>query len=773
MWTTRHREALALRRVAAALLALGLLAACGPRDPLAEARKRQEARDFEGSLALLQNLATEQPRDPEVQYRYGLALVRTGKPSLAIWSLRRAMADPKWIEPASRELASSAVATGNPDAAIEAMDRLLEQKPDDVEALVLRARAKVSTRRDYEGALADAERAIAHDPDHSDALVMRAVALLLLGRADEAEVALKDLEARAVDVDLGLDVGARFCVARALFAQAKEQWEEAERLHEKCLADFPADATVVNEALDFFDLRERPERSLQILQKLVDADPLASAARLSLAGRLETAGRRDEAEKMLRDGTEVRDSELASVAWIDLGNLFANRGDLTASADALGHAMERTRDPRPELVYQYADTLVMAGDLTRAREVAKQLSVPAHRELLEARALMQEGRLKEALAHFDAGLRLWPDNGVARYYAARTAERLGNLERAIDDYRYSIRAGVARTDARFRLARLYEASRAYDLALGVARHATAQVPADPRAELVALRILARLGRIDDARPLVRSYAELPERWGPAVASMAQGIRAGRGGAAEAARFVRGADRLDLADSRNVDALSELVTSLCESGDSKAAVAAADSALAAHPDDARFDALRGRALAASGRDAGAARAAFERALALDPKNAVALLGLARLDLADGKRDAALERFAAAAAAEGDTELGDPEPWREWAELLLVLGRKEEAIARLEDLLLRDPYDGRAAVRLAGLYAERKDGRDKALSLAKRAVFFGGTPEAWEMLARVHRLRGEGEPAATAQARAESVRRGALDTTADAAEPPPSS
>ena len=751
----RRRARLVRPCIAACLVAFGLLAACGG-DPLAEARKRQEAEDFEGSLPLLQNLASERPNDAEVQYRYGLALVRTGQPSLAIWSLRRAMDDPQWLDPAARVLAQSTISTGNPDAGIDAMNQLLEKKPDDADALVLRARAKIESRRDYEGALADAEAAIAIDPDHSDALVMRAVALLMLARADDAEQALKDLEARAVDVDLGLDVGARFCVARAMFEQAKERFDSAEAMYEKCLADFPADGTVVNQSISFFDEQEKPERSLAILQKLVDADPLASSARLELSKRLESAGRRDEAEKVLRDGTTVRDAELASVAWIDLANLLASRGDLPGSADALGHAVEKTRDPRPELVYQYADTLVMTGQIARAREVAKQLTVPAHRELFEARALMQEGHLKEALAHFDEGLRLWPDNAVARYYAARTAERVGDLARAIDDYRYSIRAGVTQTDARYRLARLHEAARTYDLAVGVGRHSTPEVPPDPEAELVALRVLSRLGRLNDVQPFVVGYSQDPERWGRAVAAMAQGVRASRG-AAEAARFVRGAHDLDLDDPRNADALAELVSALCDSGDAPGAVKAAEAAVAKHGDVARFHALRGQALAAA-RKNDAARAAYERALALDPKNAPALLGLGRLEVAEGHLDAALARYADAVAAQGEVDLGDPTPWREDAELLLAQGRKDEAIARLEDLLLHDPYDGGAAARLAVLRADSEQTRDEALSLAKRAVFFGGSPEAWEALAQVQTARGDSEQAALAKSRAERARAG---------------
>jgi tetratricopeptide (TPR) repeat protein len=760
------RVGVALRRLPAALLVLSLLAACSARDPLEEARKKQASQDFAGSLEILRNLVTEHPQDLEVHYLYGVALVRTGQPSLAIWSLRRAMEDPRWLVPAGRELATSALATGNADEAVEVMNRVVEKEPTNIDSLLLRAEAKVATRRDYEGALADAEKAVAQDPDHIDALVMRTVALLMLGRADEAQKALVDLEARAEDVDLGLDLGAKFCMAHALFAKAKQQWDEAEKLHEKCLADFPSNPSVIAGVVDFYDERERPERSIEILQGVVAADPLASAARVSLAGRLEAAGRKDEALKVLREGTEVRDAELASVGWVDLANYYDGQGNYSQAAEALGHAVERTKDPRPELLFQWADTLVMAGQIPRAREVAQKLEVPAHRELVEARALFREGRLREALAHYDEGLRLWPDNSVARYYAARTAERLGDFDRAVDQYRYAIRSGMGSTNARFRLARLHEAEHAFEQAVGVARESSAAVPEDLDANMVALRVLARRGRLEDFRPFVRWHSEHPETWGRAVAAMAQGVRE-RSGPAEAARFVKSIEHFDLTDPRNADALRELVISLAASGESARGVAAANAAVAKHPDAAVLYGVQGLALAVSGADAAAVRAAYERALALDASHEPALLGLARIAAKSGDTDGALGLYARAAATQEDVELGDPEPWREAAELLVSAGRKDEAIRQLDALLEHDPYDGKAALRLAALRAAQPDGADASLALAQRAARFGAGADAFDLLAKLYAQRGDTEKASAAQARAERARSGAHEAEAAAA------
>ena len=76
-----------LARALGAATALALLLAqpgCAPRDPLAEVRSQQNAGDFAGSLEPLRKLLEQKPDDPELHYLHGVALLRSGQPSLAI-----------------------------------------------------------------------------------------------------------------------------------------------------------------------------------------------------------------------------------------------------------------------------------------------------------------------------------------------------------------------------------------------------------------------------------------------------------------------------------------------------------------------------------------------------------------------------------------------------------------------------------------------------------------------------------------------------------------
>ena len=66
---------------------------------------------------------------------------------------------------------------------------------------------------------------------------------------------------------------------------------------------------------------------------------------------------------------------------------------------------------------------------------------------------------------------------------------------------------------------------------------------------------------------------------------------------------------------------------------------------------------------------------------------------------------------------------PAPQRAAAELLVRLGRREEAERRLAELLGEHPYDGAAAARLVELLLEREAEKDRTLALAfdQRAGF----------------------------------------------------
>jgi tetratricopeptide (TPR) repeat protein len=216
------------------------------------------------------------------------------------------------------------------------------------------------------------------------------------------------------------------------------------------------------------------------------------------------------------------------------------------------------------------------------------------------------------------------------------------------------------------------------------------------------------------------------------------LRAAQAGAAAGVEELRRAG-LDLSAPANGPALQRLVELLVADGKTQEASDAVKAALAAHPDEALFRELRGRALRAAG-DADGSRGALEGALEIEPNRTSALVELAALSAEQGDPEAAISLYDRATGIEP----ASAEP--AWAAIQLVAQDGDAAglERRLEALLVAHPSHAGAAK----LLAQRLQGRDpeRALELARRAVRFGGGPEARDTLARIEALR----PSATRSA-----------------------
>ncbi len=697
-------------------------------DPLDEVRALQAKGAYQASIEPLRDLTESTPDDPEVHYRYGLALSLAGQGRLSLWPLKKAMESADWRVAAGLALAAAQIGAGNHDASVEASSAVLEFEADSIAALVLRALARVHSRRDYEGALADAERALELDPDNGDALVPRAVALLALERVEEAGEALEALEGRYRDDTLGLSGSAGFCAAGASFSKEKGDLEIAEKRYDECLEAFPIDGVVIQEAISFFDQIRRPERVREILETALEGRPKAHTYRWALAERLRAEEKREESEALLRAGTELDSPRDVVEAWRNLAAFFTNEEEYDQAVDALENAVALVPKASAQLLFTYADILILADRYDEAKAVAEKMDLPAHRELVLGRVELERGRPGQALKHFGEGIRLWPDNAVARYYAATAAEQIGDFDRAIEDYRYAIRVDHQATDAHLRLARLYLAEGDHEQAITMLFQRAGGRQSELESGLLLVRIQAQLGRWRGFRQLPKILL-LPENWGEAVAALAQGVRQ-HSGAAAGAQIVDDADRMDLADPANAPALETFVECLADTGDTARGLSLVEAGLRAHPESARFHTLHGRVLSVSGASDKQVRPAYQRALELDAEEPRALYRLAQIAARSGSSEAAVSLYDRAIAADPDNS----DAVHELATLLVSMALPAEAEARLRTLLVEHPYDSKAALMLAKLRLQRGVRDDRTIELAKRAVRFGGGEEANVILER---------------------------------------
>lgn len=701
------------------LAVLQLLTSCeSDSKRIEEIRLLHAAQRFQEMIAPIENLLPARPDDPELQYLYGVALVETGRPSLALWTLRAARENPAWAVRAGMALAQAAVNSGDEEEAIEAASRVLEIEAENRAMLVFRAEARLNARR-FEDALEDADRMSALYPEALEADLVRLRSYVGLERIDDAEMLFDEFEERWHREGFGEDIGERYCAAHATFARELGNLTLAEERYEKCLERFPLGASLVAEAIEFFDMQQRWQRGNEILRKVLESDPAQAYARERLATRLRKANLADEAEQVLLEGTELEDW-VALQAWGALGTHFFQLEDYDASLEAWERVMALVDEPEAELRLGYAEVLLRSGLHERALEEAEKLP-EVHGELIRGLVLLEQRRPEEALAHFSAGLRLWPNNEVARYYAAISAEEAGDFDLAVSQYRESIRARAATTDAGLRLARLHEAEAAYEPARQALVHHLNAHPEDLDARLLALRLAKRMGRTSQLPPDFSRLGWAGALGGASgVADVAEVIAEADGAEAGIAVLLN-ATGIDFTAPSAAAALRVLVAQLCEASQQDAARRRIDAALGAHPDTAAFHEILGLWLERTKSPTAKVRAAYDRALEIDADHAPALRALGRLALAEGRHGESLDFYRRAAEDESDIESRF-----QAAELASVINERDEAEQRLEDLLEDEPYHGRAAAALAGLLVERGGDARRATAMARRAARFGGSP-----------------------------------------------
>ena len=731
-----------------ACIAIGLLA-CGPSDPLQQARDLQARGDFEASLEPLREILATAPDSPEASFRYGVALNRAGKPELAVWSLRTAAAHDEWQLRANMELASGALQLGNYPSALEAVDALLGEDPDDVPGLMLRAEIHLRQKAQPELALADLERVLELQPDHVSARASQAAARIMLDRIDEAGEAIATLEDQALEASQGAAgeapsdaVLGRFCVTKALFANDRGEAEEALTTLEGCIERYPTERVVVEEAIAFFDARGQPERATEVLTAALAARPVTLHYRTGLASRLRLLGDVPGAEKTLRGGLELGGPRQRSSAWLALADHFIAMHELDPAIEAFRQSLALLPDPPVAARLEYADLLARAKHYDEALEIAKEFANEGYRGLIEARIHYDNDRPKEALERLEQVFTTWPNNPGARYYAARSAEQLGDFNRAIEEYRQSLRSGAHVTEAGLRLAKLHRALGDVEGAFVALGHHFGAHPDDREAVAFLVRLTNGTGNPKRVQALFQTLRTTPHH--PFALAIQANVVAEQEGPAAAVARIRAGEQagFDLTAVDNAPLLRSLIRHLGALGRHDECAIAAAKALEAHPEVADFHEIQGIALELREAPAEEVRAAYLRAVELDSKHARALEALGRAAADEKKLDEALGYLDRATEARPERASAA----RRAAQLVDELGTSEAAERRWEGLLKEHPWEGRAAFELAKRRHQRGDRGDRTVRLAHQALRFGRSAEAAAVVTELHEARGEPERAA---------------------------
>ena len=563
-----------------------------------------------------------------------------------------------WIHDA--RLASSldeVISDASPDV-IEGALALLRDDPDDSVRARLLATAGLGGDLDKlkRAETILAESAKQNDPDQR---IARIYAFLAEGdpRAAHAEAERPAKYAEQADA---------FLLGRALTATARGQWMQARPDAEKVVDARPGAPEPLALLARIQARTDGPEAALATLDSATKETSATKIARAQVVGLLQ--GNASEALSLVEDVRSDEDASRAHKAWADL-----IEGVLAYRQGAIGKAFEHARAAaKPELladetlIVGTAQLLLALGRTSEAKDVLKRLSSGPSADLSTRAHVIawwyaQTGDRRAGLATL-SGAGFGPENEAKPAFRALViAELLISSPRAAD---------------RSRAATLYQ-----------------EAARDPRWGVAASNGLASSlleeGNVDEAIAVLETgLAAAPNHLSLVDTASRAYVEAGQ---------LAEAEKVTLAALAAFDgegwAHGSHARVLLAKGDAAKAVAELDRAVELSPGDASLFGLRGDATRMVGASEDA-KAAYEKALELDPAQARALSGFATLLIDTGNFDRAAEVIKQMDEAKVHDLRADEQRVR----FAVLTGAGQSGMSTMRNAISRHPKN--VALRLAG-------------------------------------------------------------------------
>jgi putative PEP-CTERM system TPR-repeat lipoprotein len=724
----RPRSGLAL--LAAGLLAAALLAGCGretPVDLIRSARDYQARNDHQAAIIQLKNALQKQPDNGEARLLLGQSSLVIGDPATAEKEFRKAaefgqpaavvmpliaqaMLENGAIDKVVAEFAGRQLDDAKADAALRAavgqaqmrMGRLddatasyaaaLTADPANLQAQLGQVRV-LAFKGEVDQATASIDRIVAAHPASADALLLQGALRTAKGDRDGARTALEAaVAADPARAQARLEL-ISLLIVDGQYEAASAQVAEARKLRGGDLRLLYFDALIAFERKDYAKARE-------LAQQLVKSAP-EHVPSLVLAGAVELQER-----QLTMAETHLQKAVLLS---------------------------PEHEGARKLLVRTYMST----NQPARALEVIQPLlaagrRIDASTMMLAGETYLANGDIKQASTYFSSATQSKPQETAARIRLGQIALVSGDAERGIKELEAATAAEGAPMQADLALIAGYmrrnESARALEAAQALAK----KQPKEPIAFQVLGSVQAARKDVAGARASFTQALALNPTYLPAVQSLARLDLADRKPAEARARFDAVLAKepnnelalIGLADvmaatqappkeiatvlqraiavrSQSATARLALIRLYLQEKDARAALAAAQEAAIALPEDRRILEALGRAQQAAG-ETNQAIETFTRLAALQPDSTLPLLRLASVYGGAKETDKAIEvLLRAQKLAPADPAIG-----RDLVLGYLMAGKVDQALAQARSLQAKAPKSATGFMLEGDIYATTK-------------------------------------------------------------------
>ncbi|MES9970379.1 MAG: tetratricopeptide repeat protein [Candidatus Thiodiazotropha sp.] len=675
------------------------------------------------------NVLQIDPKDADAYYMFGQIEEKDENWSKAYaLFLRATELDPTHAD-AQVHLGTIFALAGETEKALAAADKALEVKPDDAAAKVLKGFVKAKMG-EKDAAISDVLSVIESDPSNVEASSLLAALYADQGELEPAIQIAKD------SLKQHTDRPASYLLLARLYAQA-DKHDEVVRVLSDLIKSKPDDLQNRLHLVSYLQKQGENAHAVEVLQQAIVDLPDEMDAKLSLIALYKSQGALEEAEKLLEQF--VNDAPQQTGLKLELAKHYVAGDRMDEANRVLGDVVELAGSAEDGLTAKalMASTLIKEKSFDKASALLE--------EVLEA-----DPKFKDALL-IRAGLALVgddPDKGIAdlrtllredptyvkaHRLKARAHLKKGEIELARQSLEDAIKVRPEEAAANFELVQLLINTREYDDAVEVLQKMRRFAPEDLKV-LQALALVqeklkrwAEVGKV--AETLVSKYPEHPlGYYYRGISHLNRNM---------AASSLEDFEKVLELKPNSIEALIGLAKGLFAMKKPDDALQRIEKVVQANPEHFTALNLKGE-VHLSQQQWQPAEAAFNQARSLNPQWPAPYRNLVKLNILQGKRDAALGLL-----QEGFDKTADPVLGVDLAIHHTREARTQEAVEIYEKILEKHPRHLLATNNLAMLLLrdEAEQGAlDKALQLVE-GFELSENPIILDTLGWVHIKRGE--------------------------------
>lgn len=555
---------------------------------------------------------------------------------------------------------------------------------------------------DQKAALIQLKNAVAKSPEDGEARLALGALHLELGDTVSADKELRKAASLGIAPARTLPL-----LAKALQAQGKYQ----DVLDQVSATQAQDSAELLAQRGDAFLGLGKPDDAKAAYEAALAKQPNAAEARLGLA-RVAMMRQDAEGAMALVEEAAAKDPKNAEVAMFK-GALLRAQNKPEAALAAYEQALVLKPDHRTAHIEKaYIEIALGKFDAAKADIDAAQKTTPGSLLVTYTQALLDftQGKYAAAQESVQKVLRSAPEHMPTILLAGSTELALGAHQQAEQHLRKYLEANPNNLHARKLLAQALLKSAQPGDAVAALAPALKESTQDP--QLLALAGESYMQAKDFNK--ATSYFEKAAALAPKAAVLHTSLGLSRLKQGDTDKAVSELELATTLDPKSPNAGLALVQAELNLKHVDKALAAAQALEKQQPDNAQVQNVKGVVYLAKN-DQAAARAAFEKALALQPTFLPAVTNLARLDMQDKKPDAAKKRFEAVL----EKDKNNFSAMASLAELAMSQGKPDEATTWLEKANTDNADKVAPALALGGHYLRTKQPA-KALTLSRKAL-----------------------------------------------------